>query len=274
MSRNFVGIQVAALCLAAIACSYAQSKEDSDDARAVQGLWVGFYGGGERDGVTYLPAVAEVFIQGDHVELYGYPSTVAGTFHLDPKAKQMKITASDESGGKSTAKTLSYDYQVNGDKLTITDSGRPSITFTRRDAVQDPQANAQVELVTAERINDAGDLLVAEFSELEAGRVRATYFEPRKQSLKTQKATVLLVQKTGCKKISLDEARSLIRRPLPVVITYRQDDRRPSDQQYHLWKEMGPAAPDGEAVGRTFSGVLQTGTLIFALSAKENVPLP
>jgi hypothetical protein len=242
--------------------------------QAVQGLWVGSYGGGQRDGVTYQPAIAEVLIQGDHIEVYGFPSTIAGIFRLDPKAKQMKIIASDESGGKSTAKTLSYDYRVKDDELSITDSGKPSITFRRRDAVQDALANAQVELVTAEGVNKAGDLLVTEFSELEAGRVRETYFELRKRSLKTQKATVLVVQKTGCKRISLDEARSLIRRPIPVVITYRQDDRRPSDQWYHLSKEMGAPAPDGEAVGRTFSGVLQPGTLIFVLSAKENVPMP
>ncbi len=274
MSRNFVGMQVFTLCLATIAYAYGQSKDLSKDAQAVQGLWVGSYGGGQRDGVTYQPAIAEVFIQGDHIEVYGYPSTVAGTFRLDPKAKQMNITASDPSGGKSTAKTLSYDYEVKGDQLTITVSGKPSIAFHRRDALQDPKANVQVDLVTAEGINKAGDLLVSEFSELEAGRVRATYFEPRKRSLKTQKATVLVVQKTGCKKISLEEAGSMIRRPMPVVITYRQDDRRPSDQSYHLWKEMGPAAPDGEAVGRTFCGVLQPGTLIFVLSAKENVPMP
>jgi hypothetical protein len=267
-------MQVFALCLATIAYSYAQSKDFFKDVQSVEGLWVGSYGGGQRDGVTYQPAIAEVFIQGDHIEVYGYPSTVAGTFRLDPKAKQMKITASDESRGKGAARTLSYDYQVKGDELTITDSGKPSITFRRRDAVQHPMANAVVELVTAEGINQVGDLLVTEFSELEAGRVRATYFEPRKRSLKTQEAKVLVVQKTGCKKISLDEARSLIRRTIPVVITYRQDDLRPSGQWHHLSKEMGPAAPDGEAVGRMFSGVLQPGTLIFVLSAKENVPVP
>jgi hypothetical protein len=203
MSRNLVSIQVFALCLATIAYSYAQSNDFPKEVQAVQGLWVGFYGGGQRDGVTYQPAIAEMFIQGDHIEVYGYPSTVAGTFRLDPKAKHMKITAHDELGGKSTAKTLSYDYQVKGDELIITDSGKPSITFSRRDAVQNPLANAQVELVTAEGINKAGDLLVTEFSELEAGRARAVYFEPRKRSLKTQKAAVLVAQKTGCKKISL-----------------------------------------------------------------------
>jgi hypothetical protein len=134
-------MQIFALCLTTIAYSYAQSKNSSKDEQVVQGLWVGSYGGGQRDGVTFQPAIAEVFIQGNHIEVYGYPSTVIGVFRLDRKAKQMKVTASDETGGKSAAKSLSYDYQVEGDELTITDSGKPSITFQRRNAVQDPLAN-------------------------------------------------------------------------------------------------------------------------------------
>jgi hypothetical protein len=274
MSRNLPVMRVFALCLTTAAYCYPQAGESSKDVQAVQGLWIGSYGGGQRDGVTFQPAIAEMFIQGDQIEVYGYPSNVAGTFRVDPKAKQLEITASDDAGGKATMKTHSYAYQVKGDELTIIVGGKPSITFRKRDALQAPQANAQVELVTAEEINKAGDLLVTEFSELEAGRVRATYFEPRRRTLKTQQATVLVVQKTGCKKISLAEARDLIRRPMPVVVTYRQDDRRPPEDWRHLSKETGPAAPDGAAVGRTFSGLLQPGTLVFVLSAKENVPVP
>jgi hypothetical protein len=274
MLRVLAGMLAFTLCLAIAAYSGAQPQEASKDDDAVQGLWIGSYGGGERNGVTFQPAIAELFVRGDHIEVHGYPSTVTGILRLDPKFKQMRISVSEESNGKSTTKTLSYDYQVKGNELTVTESGKTPITFRRRDAVQAPLANAQVELVTATGIDKAGDLLVTEFSELEAGQVRATYFEPRKRSLSTQKATVLVVQKTGCKKISLDEARGLIRAPLTVVIAYRQDDRQPSNRPYNLSKEMGSAAPDGEAVGRTLSGVLQPGTLVFVLSANENRPTP
>jgi hypothetical protein len=274
MSRNTVGMLVIGLCVATISYSHEASKDSSKEVQAVQGFWLGSYGGGHRDGVRSLPGIAELFIQGDHIEMCGYPDTVTGTFRLDLKAKRMQITRSDESGGKITAKTLDYGYEVKGDKLTVTDGGKRSIMFLKRDVVRDPLANASIDLVTAEGINKAGDLLVTEFTELQVGQVRAPYFEPRKRSLKTKQATVLVVQKTGCKKISLNEARGLIRASMPVVITYRQDDRRPPDQWLQLAKEIGPPAPDGEAVGRMFSRMLQPGTLVFVLSAKENVPMP
>ena len=104
----------------------------------------------------------------------------------------MQITRSHESGGKATAKTLDYGYEINGDKLTVTDDGKRSITFLKRD----------------------------------------------------------------------------------VVITQRQDERRTSDQWFQLSKETGPPEPDGQAVGRMFSRILRPGTLVFVLSAKENVPMP
>jgi len=65
--------------------------------------------------------------------------------------------------------------------------------------VEDPLANAQVELVAAQRINGSGDLLVTEFTQLQAGRAYATYFRPQKQSLKTKGATVLVVQKPAAR---------------------------------------------------------------------------
>jgi len=262
MARNLFGIIVAGLCIAPVCHSQDRVPKDSPkDAQTVQGFWVGFIGGGQRDGVTFLPAISELLIKGDHIELYGHPGTVTGTFRLDPKAKRMQISPTDASRGKPPAKTVDYAYEIKadnvyeskGDKLTLTFG---DVTFHKRgDVVEDPLANAQVELVAAEGINGSGDLLVTEFTQikfsypvtqLQAGRARATYFQPQKRSLKTKGATVLVVQKTGCKKISLDEARGLIRNTVPVVITYGQDD--------------------GEAVGRMFSRILQPGTLVFLLA--------
>jgi hypothetical protein len=273
MSRNTVGLLFTVLSVSTISFSHEGPKDSSSEEQAVQGLWVGSYGGGRRGGVTYQPAIAELFIKGSHIEIAGYPSTVSGTFRLDPKAKKMQITCSDEPGGKATAKTLDYGYEVKGARLTVTD-GKRSVTFLKRDVLPDPLANAQVELVTAVGITKAGELLVTEYTELQAGRARVTYFEPRKRSLKTKQATVLVVEKTGCKPISLSKARGLIRGSMPLVIAYRQDDRRPSDQGFQLSREIGPPAPDGQAVLRMFSRVLQPGTLVFVLSAKENVPVP
>lgn len=134
--------------------------------------------------------------------------------------------------------------------------------------------NAAIEFVAATEINDAGDLLVTEFTVLRAGRTGATYFQPANRSLKTAQATVLLVQDAGLKAVTLDEARRLIRVTTPVAVSYRQEDR-PAPHQFHeLWKDMGPSPPDSAAVRQTFARMLRPGTLVFILSARENVPLP
>ena len=277
MARNLIGIIVAAFYIAPVCYSQDIVPKDSPkDAQAIQGLWIGAYGGGAGDGIVYQPSIAELLIKGDHIEVYGRPDTVAGTFRLDPKAKRMQITPTDSSGGKPPAKTVDYGYEIKGDKLNLTCSDNQAQVFHKSDIVEDPLANAQVELVAAQGINGSGDLLVTEFTQLQAGRAHATYFRPQKQSLKTKGATVLVVQKTGCKRISLDEARGLIRNTVPVVITYRRDDGRPPEPVPSSWhlKEIGPPSPDAEAVARVFSRILQPGTLVFVLSAKENVPMP
>jgi hypothetical protein len=176
--------------------------------------------------------------------------------------------------GQPAPKTINYAYEIKGDKLTLIDSDKFSISLHRHGVAQRPLANAQTELVAATGINDAGDLLVTEFTVLRAGRVGATYLQPVNRSLTTKQAIVLVVQENGWKRIAVDEARRLIHEPTPVVVAYRHDDR-PSLHQFHrLWKEMGAPAPDSEAVWRTFSRILRPGTLVFILSARENVPQP
>ena len=101
-----------------------------------------------------------------------------------------------------------------------------------------------------------------------------TYLQPVNRSLITKPATVLMVQESGCKKVTLDEARRQIREPTLVAISYRHEGRPALYQSHRLWKEMGAASPDSEAVWRTFSRVLRPGTLVFILSARENAPRP
>ena len=253
MARIHFGIIAVTLCITPVCYSQDLVPKDSPkDAQALQGLWVGSYGGGRREEFPVQPLIAELLIKGDHIEVYGRPGTVTGTFRLEPKVKRMQITPTDASGGKPPAKTVDYGYEIKGDKLTLNFGDKQAQTFFKSgDVVENPLANAHVELVAAEGIKGSGDLLVTEFTQLEAGRARSTYLRSQKRSLKTQGGTVLIVQKTGCKKISLDEARGLIRKSVPVVITYRgQDD--------------GEAV--GEAVGRMFSRILQPGTLVFVLS--------
>jgi hypothetical protein len=251
------------------------SKDRAADLKAIEGLWSGFWGGGGANGLRFQPVMAELFVLGDHVELYGFHDVgrLTGTIRLDASAKQMHVASTVEAGGRS-AKAIDYVYELKADELTLIGRDKLPITLQRHRVAENPLANVQVEFVATTGINGAGDLLVTEFTVLRAGRAGTAYYQPEYRSLKTKQATVLLAQESGLKKLTIDEARGLIRAPTPVVVTYRKDDR-PSPHQFHtLWKEMGPPMQDSEAVLRTFSRLVRPGTLVFILSSRENVSQP
>ncbi len=284
MLRNNLRMMAMAVCLVGVARSGAVDRNDPaanssapvSDSKPIEGLWSGSWGGGDRDGVVFQPVIAELFIKGDHVELCGFrnPSRLTGTVRFDANAKQMHIIPTAGADGQSAPKTIDYGYEIKGDELTLVDSDRVSISLQKHRALQDPLANVNLELVAATGINDAGDLLVTEFTVLRVGRTGATYFQPENHSLKTKQSTVLLVQETGLKKVSLDEARGLIRKSMPVAVTYWHDDLPSPHQLHELWKEMGSPAPFSDAVSQTLSRTLRAGTLVFVLSARENAPMP
>jgi len=177
------------------------------------------------------------------------------------------------TGGKPKPKAIEYAYELKGERLRLFDSDNFPIDLQKIPVVQNPLAGAEVEFVAATGIIDAGDLLVTDVHEIRAGRAGETYFEPRKRSRKSKQATALLVQDAGCQKITIDEARKLIREAMPVVVTYRHDERPAPDQMHPLWTE-GPASPDSDAIWRTFSRTLRLGTVVFILSARENMVRP
>ncbi len=261
--------------LLTLAVALAIPDAHGQDAKLIEGLWSGSWGGGDIDGVVYQPVMAELFVTGDHVELCGFPNVdrLAGTVRFDESAKRIQIAPTVDAGGQP-AKAIDYAYQIKADELTLTDSDKSPITLDRQPTVQDPLANVRVDFVAATGINAAGDLIVTEFSMLRAGRDEVTYFKPLNWPLKTQQATVLLVQEAGCKQVTLAEARRRIREPTLVVVAYRHDDRPKRHRLHELWKDIGPPAPDSEAVSRTFSRILRPGTLVFVLSARENVVEP
>lgn len=283
MIRRDLRIIAVALCLVGGLYSHAtpahpasESKQPVTDSKAIEGLWSGAWGGGGRNGVVFHPVLTELLIEGDHVELHGFRNVdrLTGTVRFDARAKQLQITPKADDAGQPAPKTINYTYEIKGDELTLIDSDEFPISLTRIRVARDPLGNAQVEFVAASGINDAGDLLVTAYAALRAGQTGTTYHRPENRSLKTKQATVHLVQESGSKKITVDEARGLIRESTPVVIAYRDDNRRRSHQFHKLWKETGSPMPDSEAVWRTFSRILRPGTLVFVLSARENVPQP
>jgi hypothetical protein len=261
-------------CLACWGTCFDQvAAEDAAGIKALDGLWSGAWGGGERDGVVFQPVVAELLIKGDHVELAGFPNArrLAGTVRFDASAKRMQITPANTRG--EAAKGVTFSYELEGNELKLVDDEKLAISLERRPTAENPPANADVEFVAVSGINEAGDLLVTEYRTLRTGKAGIIVYEPVGRSLKTKQATVLLVQENGLKKISLAEARRLVRDPTLVAISYREEESSP-DHLYELWKDAGSPAPDSEAVGRTFARMLRPGTLIFILSARENVPAP
>ena len=279
MFRSKLRMLAVAVCLVGVSCSHdAAAKEPADRPKAIEGLWDGAWGlTVDADGAVHTPVMAELFIRGSHVELYGFPklnrNRLTGTVRFDESAKQMQITPAAEASGQPENKIV-YTYEIKRDKLTLIDGDKFSISLHRQHIAQKPLANVQAELVAAAGINDAGDLLVTEFTVLRADRVKETYLQPVNRSLKTKQAIVLAVQETGWKRTTIDEARRLIHEQTPVVVAYRDDDRPSLYQSHRLWKEIGSPTPDSEAVWRTFSRILRPGTLVFILSARENAPRP
>jgi len=252
------------------------NKDGAKDLKSIEGLWVGAWGGGVRDGVVFQPAIAELFIQGDRIEMSGFRDAkkLMGTVRLDASAKRMRVTPSVEPGGDPISQEIDYRYRIKADELTLIGTDKFSVTLRKLPAVRNAPANTELELVTATGIDDTGDLRVTEFTELRAGQKGTTYYRPENRSLHTRQATVLLVQETGSKNVTVAEARGLIREATPVAVTYRHDDRAEPQQLHELWKEIGPPTPDSDAIRQTLSRSLRPGTLVFILSARENVPVP
>jgi hypothetical protein len=265
-------------CIAAVSRPNDAAVQDrAGDSKAIEGLWIGFWGGGRTEGgAELLPARAELFVQGDDVELYGFRNVrrLTGRVRLEPRSRRMEITPRAEAAGQPASNAVAFVYELKDDTLTLTGSDQVSVPLHRQHVVAHPLGNAQVELLAAAAINDAGDLLVTEFTELRAGRMGAVYYQPRPRKLQTRDSTVLRAQDGGLKRITIDEARGLIRDPTPVVVAFRPDDHGRPPQLFELWKEVGSPVLDGDAVARTFSRILRPGTLVFILSARENVLLP
>ena len=168
MIRNKLRMLAVAVCLVGVSCSHdVAAKEPTNDPKAIEGLWSGAWGlTVDADGAVHTPVMAELFVKGSHVELYGFPKLnkdrLTGTVHVDAGARQMQITPAAEAGGQLEKKIV-YAYEIKADELMLIDSARFSFSLHRHRIARKPLANTQVELVAADGINDAGDLLVTEF---------------------------------------------------------------------------------------------------------------
>jgi len=120
------------------------AKESAIDAKAIEGLWSGSWGGGDVNGVVFQPVMVELFLRGDYVELcsFGKSNRLTGTVRFDPTVKQMLITPTAEARGSPT-KVIVFTYEINDGKLTLIDSDKFPISLHRQPVTQDPLANVQ-----------------------------------------------------------------------------------------------------------------------------------
>ena len=251
-------------------------KSATSELQKFEGLWFGSWGGGEQaDGVVFQPALAKLFVEGERAELYGFrPGRIEGKVDVDTATRRLYIMPTHGEADNESAKPAQFAYEWRDGFLILTDSDNIAVTLQRRAATRDALANATVELVSASGISYDGQLLVTEYSELRAGRAGTPYFAPYERKLDLKKATILLVQERDTKKIQAEEARKLLVKATSVALAFRADDRAAEGHQQELWQEVGAPSPDGEVVRRMLSKTLRPGTLVFILSARDNVPQP
>lgn len=274
MLRRAVKIFAIVACLANAA--HAEDAKPSKNTSAIQGLWHGFWGGGEADGVIMQPAMAELFVEGDIVRMRGFPKvgSVDGKLRIDERKNKIAIAPQSKAAGRPAAKALEYTFDLKGDRLTLSGADQAAVTLERKRLQREAFPRIKVDFVAATGIDETGDLIVTDYTPLEAAEpLAATYFRACESKLKTKEAAVFLVQKEGLKKVSLSEARAALREPKLVAITYRQDIPEPPVlPSGELFKDSGPIQPDSDAGLKTLARLLRPPLLLFVLSEFENRP--
>ena len=276
MFRHRVFLMVLCLCLPFLLSAEEQkTKPPEDDLKPLQGLWKGSWGGGQGDGVIFQPVLSRIGINGDRVECRGLPfeSDGSGTISVSKKGedKSLQFSYTVKADGQVQKKTVDVPYTVKGDALTLTFRENGECRLLRVTVQQQPLANASVECVLATGINDSDDLLITRYSVLNAAKIEAKYYEPHNQAIPTKDAAIFHVQEGELKKVTVDQARRLLNKQTPVVLTYREDQKA---QPSEIWQDTGSAPPDSEPVCKTFAQTLKTETLVFVFSSKSAMIVP
>ena len=249
-------------------------RNPPDDVDRLQGLWSGSWGGGENNGVVFQPMIAEMLIRGEKIELSGFRDADRswGLVRVDRAAKTIKVMLAKTAS--SPSKVLQYGYVMTPERLTMVDGDNVAIELRKRTLESNPAANVGVEFVTADRINDQGQLLITQFSALKVGRTNAVYYEAETRAIKTKDATIFVVEDLGAKKIALDVARKLLRPANPVAVAYRREVDPTAQRSDEFQTRLGSPQPDSEAALNTLARTLRPGTLVFVFPAQSAVPEP
>lgn len=250
-------------------------KNRTADARSLEGLWSGSWGGGNANGAVMQPVLAEMFLREGFVELSGFPRVgdAAGTARYDENAGTLQITPLKEFPDQEP-KVFTLTCRLDGDTLKLTTADNVAVTLLRRPVERRPLANVEVEFVAARGISAAGELLLTRYTVLRVGESFARYFRPSEGSVDTRQATVFQVGEVGLKKITIDEARGKIRAPTLVALAFHHEQRPLAGDGDRLGKSAGPLPPDSVEVTRTLARMLRPGTLLFIVEHSEKIPKP
>ena len=144
MISRHLRVMAIVACLVSVMRPTDFSAEDrDDDSTRIEGLWSGSWGGGQNGRVVFQPVIAELFVQKNHVEFFGFPKVgrVAGNIRLDATRKRIHITPDIDAGSRPTPEAIEFEYQIEVDRLTLTSNDKTSITLQRCPVAEKPMAN-------------------------------------------------------------------------------------------------------------------------------------
>ena len=252
-------------------------KPSDVDLAAVRGLWEGTWGGGQRNGVIFPPVIATLAIHGNRAVWWGLPQTSDDRgsigFSEEAKGKTLRLIPGDKPDGQARKDVVSFSYALKGDELTLAVGEAHECSLARKAVPAPPLANVAVEFVTAEGLSESGDLRVTRFRSRHVASLRAEYFEPQPLIHSTKDASIYRVEKQQLKKTTVDQARQILKQPMPVVVTHRQKSELPPRRPEEQGQDQATAPPDSEPVLAMLKSLLGEGTLVFVLPP-ERPPVP
>ncbi len=253
-----------------------QAKPVDVELAAIQGLWEGSWGGGNRNGVIFQPVTAKLAIHGNRVEWWGLPQTGdgSGTIRLsrDDKGKTLRLTTAVKPGDASQGEVTQFSYAVKADSLKLAVGEDRECSLSRIAVSSAPRASVAVEFVITEGINDSGNLQILRTRSRHVASLNAEYFEPERLNYSIKDASIFRLEKQELKKLTVDQARPLLQKPTPVVLSFRHIRELPPQRPEELARHLGPAQPDSEPGLGMLKSLLADGTLVFVLPPEQFPP--
>jgi len=255
---------VAVLFLLVSVCRADQDTNAVEAAR-FEGLWIGSWGGGERDGVVMQPVRAELIVHGSGFEAAGLRNLGSGrgSLHVNPGQKTV-VMEQIRAGRKESH---SFRYAFSRDQLTLTDRENIDMRLERVKTEPNPFANLSVELVAARRFTAEGHLEVTRYTALRTGQRTDVVYRPATQVISLDGGRIYLIEAASVQELSITEARARIGEATPVVLAERPLKLPGSGALIETTGAIAPDSPEGK---RTLQRLFRPGTL-FVLVAESPI---